>query len=77
VSTASGLTVTVPIADLPGPIVDTMGAGDATLAAVTHSIAVAGLPEDAESWRSLLEDAMAIAAATCRSEGALLRLPRR
>ncbi|MCU1576115.1 MAG: hypothetical protein JWP70_819 [Leifsonia sp.] len=77
VSTASGLTVTVPIADLPGPIVDTMGAGDATLAAVTHSIAVDGLPEDAQSWRSLLEDAMAIAAATCRSEGALLRLPRR
>jgi fructokinase len=75
VSTASGLGVTVPIADLPGAIVDTMGAGDATLAAVTHSIAVDGLPANVESWRNLLHDAMAIAAATCRFEGAQLRLP--
>ncbi|WP_309064506.1 PfkB family carbohydrate kinase [Microbacterium sp.] len=65
---------TAPIAELPGPIVDTVGAGDATLAA-----AVAGLmtapPTTPDAWQELLERAMAVAAATCRSEGGLLRTP--
>lgn len=65
---------TAPIADLPGRVVDTVGAGDATLAA-----AVAGLmtapPASPDGWQELLERAMAVAAATCRSEGGLLRTP--
>lgn len=64
-----------PIADLPGRIVDTMGAGDATLSAVVARLARDGEPRDAEGWRGVLDEAMLIAAATCRFEGALLRTP--
>ncbi|MEU1971119.1 PfkB family carbohydrate kinase [Microbacterium sp. NPDC019599] len=66
--------VTHPISSLPGRIVDTMGAGDAAFAA-----AIAGLlesaPQDADAWGEVLQRAMDVAAATCRFEGALLRLP--
>ncbi|GAA1533930.1 hypothetical protein GCM10009803_13190 [Microbacterium ginsengiterrae] len=62
------------ITELPGPIVDTVGAGDATLAAVAEGLA-AGLPEAGEEWQRLLDRAMAVAAATCRAEGGLLRTP--
>ncbi|WP_100811934.1 MULTISPECIES: carbohydrate kinase family protein [unclassified Microbacterium] len=64
-----------PIADLPGRVVDTMGAGDATLSAVVARLAQDGEPRDAEGWRGVLDEAMLIAATTCRFEGALLRTP--
>lgn len=67
-------TFTAPIAVLPGPIVDTVGAGDATLAAITAGLA-AGEPETADGWQELVERAMLIAAATVRAEGGLLRTP--
>ena len=69
--------VSSPIVDLPGPIVDTIGAGDATLAAITDALLrsdVQGI-DDALYWEAALQNAMTIAAATCRSEGALLQLP--
>lgn len=66
--------VTAPISDLPGRVVDTVGAGDATLSAVAASL-VAGQPAGAREWEELLVRAMDIAAATCRSEGGLLRTP--
>jgi fructokinase len=66
--------VTAPIAALPGSILDTVGAGDATLAAVAQGL-VAGHPASEGEWRRLLERAMLIAAATCRAEGGLLRTP--
>lgn len=72
---ADELRVDVPVAELPGPIVDTMGAGDATLASVITSLLGAGLPADAADWEAVLRRAMLVAAATCRAEGALLRLP--
>ena len=68
-----GIVVTEPIASLAGPIVDSMGAGDATLASVIRSILVDGFPADGSAWHAVLERAMRVAAATCRSEGALLR----
>lgn len=67
-------TISAPIATLPGPIVDTVGAGDATLAAVAAGL-VGARPEAAEEWQALLHRAMDIAAATCRAEGGLLRTP--
>jgi fructokinase len=67
------LEVRAGIVDLPGPVIDTMGAGDATLSAIVHHIAADGLPADAREWSDALEDAMTIAAATVRHEGALLR----
>lgn len=69
--------VDAPIADLPGGIVDTMGAGDATLAAVTDSLLRSDVQGAADSvyWSGALQNAMIVAAATCRGEGATLRLP--
>ncbi|KQR39224.1 PfkB family carbohydrate kinase [Microbacterium sp. Leaf159] len=66
--------VTAPISTLPGRVIDTVGAGDATLAAVAAGLA-AGTPEHAEGWQELLDRAMDVAAATCRAEGGLLRTP--
>lgn len=66
--------VTAPISTLPGPIVDTVGAGDATLAAVAAGL-VSSSPSGVEEWTALLVRAMDIAAATCRAEGGLLRTP--
>jgi fructokinase len=75
IATESGVSAHAPIADLPGPIVDTMGGGDATLASVIQSLLESGTPSDADGWRAVLDRAMLIAAATCRHEGALLRVP--
>ncbi|HEY9366340.1 MAG TPA: PfkB family carbohydrate kinase [Agromyces sp.] len=63
------------IVDLPGPIVDTMGAGDATLSAIVRRIADGGLPQTTDAWAEALHAAMTIASATVRNEGALLRVP--
>ena len=65
---------TAPISNLPGPIVDTVGAGDATLAAVAAGI-MDSLPDTAGDWQRLVDRAMDVAAATCRAEGGLLRTP--
>jgi fructokinase len=64
------------IVPLPRPIVDTMGAGDATLSAIVRFIAEHGLPRTTDAWTAALRDAMTIAAATVRHEGALLRISR-
>ncbi|WDH79427.1 PfkB family carbohydrate kinase [Microbacterium esteraromaticum] len=65
---------TAPVASLPGAIVDTVGAGDATLAAVAAGLAD-GAPMSDAGWQGLLDWAMQIAAATVRAEGGLLRTP--
>ena len=75
IETDDGLLVSEPIAPLPGAVVDTMGGGDATLASSVQSFLTEGVPTDAAGWQHLLASAMRIAAATCRSEGALLRVP--
>ncbi|WP_102194424.1 carbohydrate kinase family protein [Microbacterium aurantiacum] len=67
-------TVAAPISVLPGPIVDTVGAGDSTLAALAAGL-VESTPDTVEEWDALLRRAMDIAAATCRAEGGLLRTP--
>lgn len=66
--------VSAPIAQLPGAVIDTVGAGDATLAAVSEGL-VAASPSDVGEWDALLGRAMDVAAATCRAEGGLLRTP--
>jgi fructokinase len=67
-------TTAAPISELPGRIVDTVGAGDATLSAVAAGL-VSGAPKSLDDWHALLVRAMDIAAATCRAEGGLLRTP--
>ncbi|GAA5202494.1 PfkB family carbohydrate kinase [Microbacterium jejuense] len=71
---AGEVVVTRPISNLPGRVVDTMGAGDAAFAATVAAL-VAGAPEGDEGWEAVLQTAMDAAAATCRFEGALLRTP--
>ena len=71
---AGEVVVTRPISNLPGRIVDTMGAGDAAFAATVAAL-VARTPESADDWDTALVSAMDSAAATCRFEGALLRTP--
>lgn len=66
--------VTRPISMVPGKIVDTMGAGDASFAA-TLAVIADHAPADHDGWEGVLQRAMDAAAATCRFEGALLRLP--
>lgn len=66
--------VAVPVAQMDGPIIDTMGAGDATLSTVISSLRL-GIPETAVEWHTVLTDAMAVAAATCRSMGPRLCIP--
>jgi fructokinase len=63
-----------PIAQLDGAVIDTVGAGDATLAAVAEGL-VSESPTELGEWRTLLLRAMDVAAATCRAEGGLLRTP--
>lgn len=72
--TSNGVSVHVPTSPIDYPIVDTMGAGDATLASVIHSLTTDGVPIDREKWTSVLATAMDIAAATCRHTGGRLRL---
>jgi fructokinase len=67
------LVVQAGIVSLPGAVIDTMGAGDATLSSVVHRIAQDGLPASEDGWSAALREAMTIAAATVRHEGALLR----
>lgn len=69
-----GIRVSRPIAALPGVMVDTMGAGDAVFSSIVASL-LQDEPADADAWARILDRAMEIAAATCRFEGALLRLP--
>ncbi len=71
---ADAATVTRPISSLPGQVVDTMGAGDASLAATVAAL-VQTDPTTADEWSAVLQRAMDVAAATCRHEGALLRVP--
>lgn len=67
--------VSVPIADSEGPVVDTMGAGDATLATVIGFILRHGMPMHEADWRACLQEAMRVGAATCASPGGSLVLP--
>lgn len=71
---AGEVVVTHPISNLPGRIVDTMGAGDAAFAATVAAL-VDSTPADEDEWAAVLASAMDVAAATCRFEGALLRTP--
>jgi fructokinase len=71
----SGVHVRADIARLDNRIVDTMGAGDATLASIVAGFVADGVPTNPDEWSALLEWAMLVAAATCRSEGATLRTP--
>ncbi|WP_028932354.1 PfkB family carbohydrate kinase [Pseudonocardia spinosispora] len=64
-----------PTARLGASVVDTMGAGDATLAVLLAHRVRHGAPADHSAWTPVLHEAMHVAAATCRHRGGLLRRP--
>ncbi|MDX2378110.1 PfkB family carbohydrate kinase [Microbacterium sp. LRZ72] len=72
---AEGMDAAAPVAVLRGRVVDTMGAGDAALAATVTALIDDAAPRTSSAWQDVLEETMRIAAATCRFEGALLRTP--
>lgn len=76
IATRGGLDLSVPIASGEGPVVDTMGGGDATLATALAWILRNGMPSAREAWQECLAEAMQVAAATCASLGASLVVPR-
>jgi fructokinase len=73
--TKSGLSASVGIAAQTKPVMDTMGAGDATLATVIAFFLRHGMPGSPDGWRLCLDEAMRVAAATCASAGGSLRVP--
>ncbi|MEH0970293.1 PfkB family carbohydrate kinase [Micromonospora sp. CPCC 205546] len=80
VHTADGVVATAPVPVRPGPIVDTMGAGDATLARLVCGFAEYGIDLDTSQWSDLAREAMDLAADVCRISGgnlAALRLTER
>lgn len=60
-----------PIVTDARPVIDTMGAGDATFAVALAALATDGATTD---WGAVLDQAMAVASETIRHPGALLRL---
>ena len=66
-----GTVVSRPIATARGPVIDTLGAGDATFASV-----IASLAAGETDWGVMLDRAMQIAAATVRTPGGVLQTPR-
>ncbi len=75
ITLATGLHITQPIAVLEGEVIDTMGAGDATLASTVKALMEDGIPQTGLDWADIISSAMVVAAATCRSHGALLQIP--
>jgi len=75
IHTKSGASVSAGAAPRTSPIIDTMGAGDATLATVIGFILRQGMPENAGAWRDCLQEAMQVAGATCAHAGGALMLP--
>lgn len=73
ITTSTGITAASGITEMPGEVIDTMGAGDATLAAAVSALVHDGIPAHEEGWARLLGHSMDTAAATCRVEGALLQ----
>jgi fructokinase len=69
-----GIAVEHGIVPMDGPVIDTMGAGDSTLATVASAF-IRTESRDEDFWSDALARAMRVAAATCRAEGALLRVP--
>jgi len=48
-----------------GPVVSTIGAGDALFARLARDIGTSSWPDNIQAWQSLLREALAVAAETC------------
>jgi len=70
-----GRRIDVEIAAMPGAVVDTLGAGDATLASFVGEVVRVGLHATDQQLREALDQAMRVAGATARQLGGRLQLP--
>ncbi len=59
------------------PVVDTTGAGDATMAAMVHQLATTGMPDDHDGWIAMTRNALVVAAIVSSRRGAALSMPTR
>jgi fructokinase len=75
VYSATGVSAHVEAAKLDDDVVDTMGAGDASLAALIARILSHGLPPDSPGWADYLRYAMLAAGITCRHLGGATAAP--
>ena len=57
------------------PVVDTTGAGDATMAAMVHQLALHGLPSVHDGWVAMTQNALVVAAIVSSQRGAALSMP--
>lgn len=57
------------------PVVDTTGAGDATMAAMIHQLALHGVPGDHDGWESMTRNALIVAAIVSSQRGAARSMP--
>lgn len=69
VRTSGGAVMDVPVPTRSELVVDTMGAGDATLARLVCGIAKHGVDLTAHQWDDLLRESMELAADICRIKG--------
>ncbi len=72
---ARGASATVAAARIDGEVLDTMGAGDAAIAAIVARIVATGVPTTDTGWSDVLGFAMIAAAITCRRVGAASAVP--
>lgn len=72
----SGAKLHHPIVGLPGPVIDTMGASTAVLATIVATLYEKGSQLGEDEWMEALSRSQLIAAATCRTIGGILELPR-
>lgn len=70
----AGYTAHVPSVPLGSEVVSTVGAGDAVLARLSLDLGAPSWPGAESEWRSVLQDAMAAAAATCQAVGGTIPL---
>lgn len=76
VMTRAGSVIHHPIIGLPGKIVDTMGASTAVLASIVETLYHDGIDLSDDQWMQALAKSQLIAAATCRTIGGILELPK-
>ena len=72
---SDGRSIDVPIPNMSDPVVDTLGAGDASLATFVVEVLPGGLDATDDLLTAALGRSMLVGAATTRRPGGRLRLP--
>lgn len=57
------------------PVIDTTGAGDATMAAIIHQLAAHGVPADHQGWQDFVSKALVVAGICTSRRGGAIAMP--